>query len=172
MLLVPIAGMVYFVAFLGFERSLQIFYTCVWSGIVTGVFVATAWLSIWRGAVRWTAWRRWGTVLVAPASIATAAALGWIGALSAGGPDESFIAFVGSTLGILLWLASTAILWRETRAERLDRIAQGAGRLILCPKCGYNLMGLYEAVCPECGTRFTLDQLYGAQRIETLEPTE
>jgi DNA-directed RNA polymerase subunit RPC12/RpoP len=30
---------------------------------------------------------------------------------------------------------------------------------IACPSCGYNLRGLKEAKCPECGAEFTLDQL-------------
>ena len=33
---------------------------------------------------------------------------------------------------------------------------------IACPTCGYNLTGLREARCPECGSQFTLDQLYAA----------
>lgn len=28
-----------------------------------------------------------------------------------------------------------------------------------CPACGYNMRGLTEARCPECGAEFTLDQL-------------
>ncbi|MBX2852827.1 MAG: hypothetical protein KTR15_13915 [Phycisphaeraceae bacterium] len=27
------------------------------------------------------------------------------------------------------------------------------------PECGYNMRGLTEAKCPECGSKFTLDQL-------------
>ena len=30
---------------------------------------------------------------------------------------------------------------------------------ICCPKCEYNMRGLTEAKCPECGEQFTLDQL-------------
>src|SRR5438552_13839611 len=28
-----------------------------------------------------------------------------------------------------------------------------------CPSCGYNLRGLREARCPECGSSFTIEQL-------------
>ena len=28
-----------------------------------------------------------------------------------------------------------------------------------CPACGYNLRGLKETRCPECGTQFTIEQL-------------
>src|SRR5215471_12139833 len=38
-----------------------------------------------------------------------------------------------------------------------DRAAMG--REILCPLCGYNLRGLVEPRCPECGHRFVWTQL-------------
>lgn len=32
-----------------------------------------------------------------------------------------------------------------------------------CPQCGCSLIGLTELRCPECGARFTIDKLIGAQ---------
>ena len=29
-----------------------------------------------------------------------------------------------------------------------------------CPRCGYNLSGLSQCRCPECGTEFRLDELW------------
>jgi len=100
--------------------------------------------------------------------VAAAGFLGALGSLRIGsrGPDAEFTAFVGSTLGILFWLASTVLLWKETAAERMERLRQASGDVVLCPKCGYNLTGLHEALCPECGSRFTLNQLYAAQQRE------
>ncbi len=49
--------------------------------------------------------------------------------------------------------------WRETRAERANRLRLMGVNAIACPSCGYNLTGLSEARCPEYGSRFTLDQL-------------
>jgi hypothetical protein len=37
------------------------------------------------------------------------------------------------------------------------------GSTVVCPLCGYNLTGLRQAACPECGDTFTLDQLAAAQ---------
>ena len=34
--------------------------------------------------------------------------------------------------------------------------------VVWCPSCGYNMTGLHEARCPECGTKYTLDELFSA----------
>jgi putative transposase len=31
-----------------------------------------------------------------------------------------------------------------------------------CPHCGYNMTGLHEARCPECGTQYTLNELFAS----------
>lgn len=170
-LVVPIAGLIYFVAFIGFINMLRDGFTFLWSGIVTAVFVASAWLSIWRGYVRWTSWRKWGTLLVALPSVGGAALLGMIGSAQVRGPDAEFTTFIASTLGILFWLGATVLLWKETASERRERLRQSSGETLLCPKCGYNLTGLHEATCPECGSRFTLNQLFAAQQSETIGDT-
>ena len=73
--------------------------------------------------------------------------------------DEVAI-ILGGMIWALTWIAATALIWREIKAERLARLRQiGA---IACPTCGYNLTGLREAKCPECGSQFTLDQLYAS----------
>ena len=76
---------------------------------------------------------------------------------------------LGAGLAISAWLAVCVLIWRETAAERAERVRQAAGDALFCPKCGYNMTGLYEARCPECGSRFTVDQLYASQKKETLE---
>lgn len=37
---------------------------------------------------------------------------------------------------------------------------------VSCPGCGYSLVGLHEPVCPECGSRFTIDELIRLQNYE------
>ena len=69
---------------------------------------------------------------------------------------------VGGMAWAATWLGSTALIWRETSAERRDRLARLGIGAIGCPTCGYNLTGLREARCPECGSQYTLDQLYAA----------
>src|SRR6185295_18227797 len=40
-----------------------------------------------------------------------------------------------------------------------------------CPRCGYSMSGLDAAACPECGARYTLDELIRAQDYDSLRPT-
>jgi predicted Zn-ribbon and HTH transcriptional regulator len=53
----------------------------------------------------------------------------------------------------------TVFCWRESKLERADRLRLSGIDAIACLNCGYNLTGLNEARCPECGSRFTLDQI-------------
>ena len=48
--------------------------------------------------------------------------------------------FLGALVGYIVW---------ARRRRKLCRELEG-----LCSKCGYNLTGLTESRCPECGTRF------------------
>lgn len=62
-----------------------------------------------------------------------------------------------------LWMLLTHLLWRETAAERAFRASQtAAGPALRCPSCRYDMRGLHEARCPECGTSYTLDGLLAA----------
>lgn len=58
-----------------------------------------------------------------------------------------FTVFVGASLAALL-LTAAAIAARHHRAQRKHRAD-------LCSRCGYDLTGIPEPVCPECGTRFS-----------------
>jgi hypothetical protein len=75
--------------------------------------------------------------------------------------DEDLAGIVGSVIAPLLWLVAATVIGRETAPERAQRLHPAIA--VVCPTCGYNLSGLSEARCPECGSRFTLDELLGAQ---------
>ena len=62
-----------------------------------------------------------------------------------------------------LWLIVTTVAWRETRRERSERLRAAGAGTVVCPTCGYNLTGLTEARCPECGSKFTLNELMAGQ---------
>lgn len=61
---------------------------------------------------------------------------------------------------LTVWMAGTALVWRETGLECSRRKRDDPDRVIPCPKCGYDLKALAVVRCPECDTEFTLDELF------------
>jgi hypothetical protein len=55
------------------------------------------------------------------------------------------------------WIALAALLLVSAWLVRRAPAVRSKG--IPCLKCGYDLTGLREARCPECGSQYTLDQL-------------
>ena len=162
MLLFPLAGVLYVVVFVVHEE------TRGWgreevgfllAGVVIWAFMAIYWSALWRKGVVWTPQRTRRTLF----SSVIAAFGGLIAGISTAPIDEGFGCFVGSVTAPLLWLVGTVLVWRETAAERADRLARSGADGIVCPTCGYNLTGLKGSRCPECGSEFTLDQLLASQ---------
>ena len=133
--------------------------------VVTWAAVAAYWCLLWRSSIRWNATRVGGTAGAAVAATVVgggvAAVIG--AAFNGGGDNLAVTLFLGGVLAMLLWLFATVFLWRETAAERAARVGAAGGSAVACPTCGYNLTGLSESRCPECGGRFTLDELLAAQ---------
>ena len=131
--------------------------------LLTAVFVVAYWLWLWRESVKWTG-ARIGRTLLASAGCVGVGALGaaFLNAVS-NIHEESFAIFIAGLLSIVSWLPVTVLIWRETSQERMDRLRLAAGDVLCCLRCGYNMTGLHEARCPECGTQYTLNQLFAAQ---------
>jgi hypothetical protein len=143
----------------------------LFSGIATWACTATYWCLLWRRTVRWTWSRVIGTIASAGASAFGGLLIGWL--LRDLGAGVSY--FAGTSATMVVWLIATVLLWRETPEERAARLqALGGGGGIVCPACGYNLTGLTEPRCPECGARYTLDELLAAQpaRVEATAAKE
>jgi uncharacterized membrane protein YfcA len=163
--MIPAAALVYCVAvvfgFRTFSYGLvdrdNITFTL--AGAVTWIALAAAWVFLWWKSVSWSRSRIWQTI--GAAGICTAVGLVLGAAVHA--IEPGFGAFVGSVAAPLLWLMSTTVIWRETAGERMQRMRKTPGAQVVCPTCGYNLAGLSEARCPECGGQFTLDELFAAQ---------
>ena len=131
---------------------------------VTWAGVAAYWCLLWRSSIRWTGARVGGTVGAAAGAAVVGGGVGaLIGEAFGGGDALAFVFFLGGVLSILLWLFATVFLWRETAAEPAARVGGAGSSAVTCPTCGYNLTGLAEARCPECGARFTLDELLAHQ---------
>jgi hypothetical protein len=130
------------------------------SGLVTWLFLAVYWSLLWRKSVQWNTSRTTWTFLTA----LLAAVVGVIISLILGGNSwDSFGIFLGSAAAPLLWLIATIFIWRETDSERGARLRDLGADMLVCPSCGYNLTGLHEARCPECGAQYTLNELLAGQ---------
>jgi hypothetical protein len=163
LLMLPLAAMIYiFIALVFIElvsRRADVV-AFLLADVVTAAFVTIYWLRLWRGTVRWTPERRQRTTGVAVLSVIAGVLAGIPGGALI---DDSFGIFFGGVTAILLWLAGTVFVWRETTTERADRLRGRGPDTLVCPVCGYNMTGLREALCPECGASFQINELLASQ---------
>ena len=163
LLMLPLAALVYMLvvtalleSILGYPNRIAAF---IVADLVTAAFVAGYWIVLWHGVVRWTSRRVRSTFAAGLGAVVIGAVAGGL----AGHVEDDFGAFVAGLVAVLVWLTATVLIWRETADERSGRL-RGAGRLtVACPRCGYNLTGLQQTTCPECGTTYTIDELIASQ---------
>jgi DNA-directed RNA polymerase subunit RPC12/RpoP len=132
------------------------------AGMVTWFFVGGSWLLLWWRSVVWTP-RRISLTLVSAAGLLVAGVMASAAAFASSNSAGDVTVVFSTILAPLWWLIFTVFIWRETPQERARRVELAGGTAIACPNCGYNLTGLAESRCPECGSRFTLDELLAAQ---------
>jgi len=163
LLLLPLSGIVYgsVTAFsvsviLGFSNEQFAFLI---SGLTTWAFIAIYWILLWRHSVHWTKFRVVATTLAVPGAIAVAVIID----TTLRTLNDELAMFVSNLTAIFLWLTATIFIWTETTRERRERIGANRPDVVTCPTCGYNLTGLRQPTCPECGDTFTLDELFAAQ---------
>jgi len=175
--MVPLALGVFFVTALvldeGASMSNEKAFTI--ASVVLLLFVFGYWTLVWASSFRWNESRVLRTVAAAAASLVTGVVAGLI-IFSAMGPYGAYELgmIFGSMTAATAWMVFSVLAWRETGAERAERLSNataGGGfvGILLCPNCGYNMTGLTQARCPECGTEYTLDSLLAAN-AERIEP--
>jgi hypothetical protein len=125
------------------------------NALAAGVLLI-GWWAVWRTLVHWTAARVGLTILAAASAVSAA----WLVVLSNDALLGSNVHAVhpwdlGGLLAAGVWIGATAYLWRGGPTRHIAKLP--------CPRCGYDLRGLHEARCPECGTQYTLDGLLAAQ---------
>lgn len=135
-------------------------------------FVATYWIVLWWDMVTWNRRRVALTAgaTVLSLAIGCAIAIGCLAIYPALLPPPAVM--IGGGTVPITWVLSTVLIWRETAAERLGRLTAHGMPVIACPLCGYNLAGLTEAKCPECGASFTLEQIVLARPRPVPQPAE
>lgn len=157
-LMIPLAIILFIVVVVSMEQTLRMEAPIV-AGSASWVFIAIYWIALWRDAVRWDFWRKVATLIAAVLSALTA----MIVAVVLDNIAHNLGTVIGSLTAPLLWLVSTLLIWRETSTERVERLRAAGSKVLVCPACGYNLTGLREVRCPECGMQMTLDELIAAQ---------
>lgn len=130
--------------------------TLLWVGV--DGFVVAYWLWVWKDLVHWTPSRRGWTVAAGGAAILVSTLFGAVVYLL-GRPPLAASIMVGGGPSPIVWVFLTILIWRESATERRDRLRSTGSQVIPCPVCGYNLTGLRDARCPECGASFTLNEL-------------
>ena len=124
------------------------------------IALAGAWLLLWRPLIRWTPRRRTGTMVLFAVAIAaefTVIVLAHA-MLDRRWSREPVVVFVNLGIG-LLTLGLLLRLWTETARERIARIRSASAPSRICPACRYDMSGLTNLTCPECGAAYTLGQL-------------
>ena len=135
----------------------------LWMWTALYLFIGVYWILLWRDMVPWNRRRVALTALATALSLSGGLAVAVLCmSIVRGLPFQIGILVGGGTVPIT-WVLSTVLLWRETAAERLARLTAVGMPALTCPLCGYNLAGLTQARCPECGASYTLEQLVLAQ---------
>ncbi len=158
MSLLIVCVVVYILMFVALDRTMNDYDALGVAAVIAGAIMMAGWCLVWHGTFRWTPKRLVQTVIAAAVALVGATTAGIIMA-SVTYADEGGI-ILGAMLWTALWMGGTAIVWRESSAERSRRLQQMGISTIACPNCGYNLTGLKQSICPECGTQYTLDQLF------------
>ncbi len=120
------------------------------------------WWGIWRGEVTWNpkrVGRTWGVFVL---SFLPGALIGAAIVPLTYSKDTTPILILAPIVWLIFWLFGTALVWKESADERAARLAALGMNGLPCPNCGYNLTGMRECKCPECGAAYTLDQLFAA----------
>ena len=81
---------------------------------------------------------------------------------------ENVLDNLAIALALLLPLAGgflfSVLMFHFCRRGKREAWLRAGREFPICPKCGYAMKGLTVARCPECGTEYTLDSLWLAQR--------
>jgi hypothetical protein len=169
MLMFPLTFVLFICVFALLEPKSDEFVALGGSCLVAAAFAVGYWLILWRDTVQWTGGRKQRTL--AAGCVGAFAGLAIYGLMVSIIPfDGRYVGIVlGGCVGVLFWLTATVLIWRETAAERTERLRQQGRGTVACVRCGYNMTGLREPRCPECGTTYTLDQLLTAQQMDQPE---
>lgn len=121
---------------------------------------------IWRGVVPWIPARSRRTLLASAFATVLIASLPFLWRMA--GVRASFdwtpITILSGAAVSFAWVIFCCIVWQEKPRERLRRVQTAAASTSNCPMCRYDMGGLSNLHCPECGQKYTLGEFQDAQR--------
>src|SRR5262249_22333924 len=122
-LMIPAAGLVDLTTFILIERHPwgppQ---TTLIANLATCVFIDLYWFLLWRASVRWTRQRVRRTFWALGLSFLAGGAIGWMVSSVIDYYGDGIQIFIGLMSAPTLWLIATIFIWRETPAERSERL--------------------------------------------------
>jgi len=125
---------------------------------------------IWSGFLYWT-WRYVSQKASFVPTVIGSIVIG-IGAIMLTVLIDRFVRREEEYLIAALWLvAGAAVVWlwmgyvERWRAGRPVVTEEGTVNVV-CPDCGYSMVGLRELRCPECGAAFALDEIIRLQNYD------
>ena len=132
--------------------------------LACAVVLIGAWIIVWLRAITWNRSRRIWTFGLALALLASTLSC----LLPENRPDWissdlwGVLKYITPLVGGAIWLAGTALVWRMSPDEERASVSQllrGVESAAQCPNCNYELTGLREVRCPECGWSSTVDDV-------------
>lgn len=125
-------------------------YACAFA--ICDLVMIAGWLALWRGRIVWTGRVVGGTVSLGLVTLASSVA-------AAESVMQTWrpLQYSAPFLALAIWFAGTAWLWRKRESPVV--FAASNTEHVSCPQCSYNLKGLKEVHCPECGWTSTVDQI-------------
>lgn len=138
------------------------------------LYLALVWIAVWRFRRRWQSAI---ILLIAPVPLLAATSLISLASRSPDAANVSGNFFIQNLIGFgsVIHLLSFAYVFIMLLVGTIIAVAKPSRSRVPCNRCGYDLTGTHELVCPECGGRLSLCvqelrmQAYMADREEVAE---
>lgn len=119
------------------------------------LYLALVWIAVWKYRRRWQSAI---VLLMAPVPLLVATSI--LSVLSRS-PDAAILAdnfFLQNLIGFgsVLHLVSAAYIGIMWLVGGIIAVAKPSSSRVPCNRCGYDLAGTHELICPECGGRLSL----------------
>ncbi len=119
------------------------------------LYLALVWIAVWKFRRRW---QSAVILLIAPVPLLVATSILSVASRSPNAGDVSANFFIQNLIGFgsVLHLLSGAYVLIMLLVGTIIAVAKPSKSRVPCNRCGYDLVGTHELVCPECGGRLSV----------------